>query len=248
VDDPPRFAITYAPQPLSRASAAAVTDVLMQAHRRLGVSVRTGETTYEVRFVVEAPDADAARARASQALRDALVAAGQPVAGRADLAPVEVERVEPSPGAPRRVGGLPPQLPVRAVTLPSGAVLRATCEGGLGDWTVQLDDEQAWSGRSLPGVLGEALDLEDHDDPHMEQALRELAGRRIEGRWRFACPCCEEPTLDEPPPGTYDICERCGWEDDGVEYRGGANGESLLEARARWGPHRVSKAGRRRRR
>jgi hypothetical protein len=53
----------------------------------------------------------------------------------------------------------------------------------------------------------------------------------------FACPCCRFFTLDEPPPGTFDICEVCGWEDDNVqfddpEFRGGANSSSLNEYRA----------------
>jgi hypothetical protein len=52
---------------------------------------------------------------------------------------------------------------------------------------------------------------------------------------KFACPCCGYETLDEEPPGTYDICEICFWEDDGVQYkdpdyRGGANHVSLREA------------------
>ncbi|ETR68050.1 MAG: hypothetical protein OMM_10927 [Candidatus Magnetoglobus multicellularis str. Araruama] len=43
--------------------------------------------------------------------------------------------------------------------------------------------------------------------------------------------------IDEKPPGTYEICGLCGWEDDSVQfkdpdadYEGGANGESLREA------------------
>lgn len=48
------------------------------------------------------------------------------------------------------------------------------------------------------------------------------------------CPCCGHWTLDEL--GHYDICEVCFWEDDPIQfddptYRGGANEESLLEAR-----------------
>jgi Cysteine-rich CPCC len=65
----------------------------------------------------------------------------------------------------------------------------------------------------------------------------------VEGR--FACPCCGHLRLDEPPPGTYDIRKECGWEDDYVQfhdltYRGGANTESLREARenyVRYGWH-----------
>ena len=59
---------------------------------------------------------------------------------------------------------------------------------------------------------------------------------------RFPCPCCGELTLDEEPPGTYDICKECGWEDDNVqfhdpEYRGGANTQSLREARENYAKH-----------
>jgi len=51
----------------------------------------------------------------------------------------------------------------------------------------------------------------------------------------YTCPCCGYKTLEEKPPGTYEICELCGWEDDFVQfkdpdYEGGANGESLREA------------------
>jgi hypothetical protein len=54
---------------------------------------------------------------------------------------------------------------------------------------------------------------------------------------RFACPCCGFITLLEEPPGTYEICGICGWEDDYVQFRdpdfrGGANHESLREARS----------------
>ena len=54
---------------------------------------------------------------------------------------------------------------------------------------------------------------------------------------RFACPCCGYLTIDEEPPGTFEICPVCGWEDDDVQfrnpsYRGGANAVSLEEARA----------------
>jgi hypothetical protein len=53
---------------------------------------------------------------------------------------------------------------------------------------------------------------------------------------KFACPCCEFLTLDEPPPGTFLICPVCHWEDDNVQFcdphvSGGANFMSLDEAR-----------------
>jgi len=52
----------------------------------------------------------------------------------------------------------------------------------------------------------------------------------------WPCPCCGFLTLEEQPPGTYDICPVCFWEDDPVQfddadYGGGANVVSLNEAR-----------------
>lgn len=52
----------------------------------------------------------------------------------------------------------------------------------------------------------------------------------------YTCPCCGYLTFDEEPPGTFEICPVCGWEDDEVQFRdqtynGGANMVSLEEAR-----------------
>ena len=49
----------------------------------------------------------------------------------------------------------------------------------------------------------------------------------------FPCPCCGYLTLSEPP-GSYDICPICFWEDDVVQLRfvtlsGGANTVSLVD-------------------
>jgi Cysteine-rich CPCC len=57
------------------------------------------------------------------------------------------------------------------------------------------------------------------------------------------CPCCEFLTLSEEPPGTYEICPVCYWEDDGVQYddpdyEGGANHTSLNQAK-----HNLSEFG-----
>ena len=54
---------------------------------------------------------------------------------------------------------------------------------------------------------------------------------------RYACPCCGFFTLPLPPPGSYALCPVCDWEDDGVQFadpdhEGGANAESLNQARA----------------
>jgi hypothetical protein len=49
----------------------------------------------------------------------------------------------------------------------------------------------------------------------------------------YPCPACGFVTFDEPP-GSYNLCAVCDWEDDGVQLRfpsmrGGANSESLFE-------------------
>ncbi|MFD2368016.1 DUF6984 family protein [Pseudoduganella sp. GCM10020061] len=51
------------------------------------------------------------------------------------------------------------------------------------------------------------------------------------------CPCCGQPTITEV--GAYEICHLCKWEDDPVHstdpyYPGGANQNSLLQARDAW--------------
>src|SRR4051812_45725828 len=51
----------------------------------------------------------------------------------------------------------------------------------------------------------------------------------------YPCPCCGYLTFDEPP-GSYDICRVCGWEDDALQLEfattlaGGANALTLFEA------------------
>ena len=51
---------------------------------------------------------------------------------------------------------------------------------------------------------------------------------------KYPCPSCGYLMFAEPP-GSYDICKICFWEDDSVQlrdphYRGGANAPSLLES------------------
>jgi len=53
---------------------------------------------------------------------------------------------------------------------------------------------------------------------------------------RFPCPCCGHVVFDEPP-GSYEICGVCFWEDDNIQlrwpdYSGGANRLSLIESQA----------------
>jgi len=50
---------------------------------------------------------------------------------------------------------------------------------------------------------------------------------------RFPCPCCGFLMFTEPP-GSYEICQICRWEDDPLQLnnphmRGGANSESLWD-------------------
>lgn len=56
---------------------------------------------------------------------------------------------------------------------------------------------------------------------------------------KYPCVCCGNMTMRNKPPGTYEICSVCGWEDDPVQYRcpefaGGANSLSLDQAREAW--------------
>lgn len=53
----------------------------------------------------------------------------------------------------------------------------------------------------------------------------------MEENEKYPCPSCGFLVFSEPP-GSYDICEICGWEDDHVQLatpglKGGANGGSL---------------------
>jgi rubredoxin len=53
---------------------------------------------------------------------------------------------------------------------------------------------------------------------------------------RYPCPVCGFLTFTEEPPGTYDICPVCFWEDDPVQaqdpdFEGGANSVSMNVAK-----------------
>lgn len=53
---------------------------------------------------------------------------------------------------------------------------------------------------------------------------------------KYKCPCCGYFTLSEEPPGTFEICPVCYWEDDNVQfndptYPNGANEICLEDAK-----------------
>lgn len=52
---------------------------------------------------------------------------------------------------------------------------------------------------------------------------------------KYACNCCGYLTLDEMPPGTFDICPVCFWEDEFEEDENtsvlGPNPVNLAQAR-----------------
>lgn len=53
---------------------------------------------------------------------------------------------------------------------------------------------------------------------------------------KYRCLCCGYFTLSSEPPGTFEICPVCYWEDDNVQFEdpnfeGGANEVSLSIAR-----------------
>ena len=53
---------------------------------------------------------------------------------------------------------------------------------------------------------------------------------------KFKCPCCGYFTYSEKPNNTFQLCEVCFWEDDGIQfndplYEDGANKVNLEQAR-----------------
>lgn len=65
----------------------------------------------------------------------------------------------------------------------------------------------------------------------------------------FPCPCCGYLIFDEPP-GSYDICEICFWEDDALQLEfattldGGANSMTLEDAQKAFAQTTAKSAGR----
>lgn len=62
---------------------------------------------------------------------------------------------------------------------------------------------------------------------------------------KHPCPCCGYHTLREQPPGTFQTCPVCLWDDDNIQfedptYEGGANRVSLRQARKSFRRHGAS--------
>lgn len=55
---------------------------------------------------------------------------------------------------------------------------------------------------------------------------------------KYSCLCCGYKTLEEKPPGTFEICPICYWEDDLSD--GGANNLTLREAKENFKRYGVS--------
>ena len=96
-----------------------------------------------------------------------------------------------------------------------------------------------------PDNMSEWVEISDMQDrlqydvkrpPFTEQdVLEKIQQAARQATMKYTCPCCGYKTLDEEPPGTYDICAICFWEDDPVQfddpdYEGGANRLSLKTA------------------
>ncbi len=221
-----------------------LAEALHRSDRRIGVVTGGNEDGMHLSVLTPGRDERAAR---DHALR--LTSAALETLDRANLlAGLEVRGVTPlrvRPGGVRRVAA-PSSLAYREVSIPDGRVLSAACEGPLGEWVVFLTDapERVLTGRGLPSVLHELFEFDwGKPRPWIRGVIEELAGQPTRHGIRYACPCCDQLTLRDPPPGTYAICRACRWEDDNAQFRepdlpGGASRISLRTARenfARYG-------------
>jgi Cysteine-rich CPCC len=117
---------------------------------------------------------------------------------------------------------------------------------GIPDWSTE---RPLIRGDLDSALLALGLHQEDFEDAFSD-AYRDWLARRPAAP-RFPCPCCGFLTLAEEPPGTFEICEVCGWEDDAVQfhdhaYEGGANHSlSLDQARTNYAETGSSRMDRR---
>jgi hypothetical protein len=131
---------------------------------------------------------------------------------------------------------------------PTGEDVVLNYEGPEGDWLVSVRgaSDQPASSRSLYQALWNALGLSGEDGSEWaDEAANTVVGVETPVGRRFPCPCCDLLTLDDRPPGTFEICPVCGWEDDGLQFvdmerEGGANRISLDQARENYREFGVS--------
>jgi Cysteine-rich CPCC len=105
---------------------------------------------------------------------------------------------------------------------------------GPGHFNVLLDTD---SGFVALDVMSETIvAVEVLDRPDVKQILDvAFPLPNADRATRLACPSCGFLTVPGSSYGSYNICELCSWEDDGVQLAnpacgGGANRESLIEA------------------
>ena len=223
--------------PPAREARDRLDETLHRSDRHIGVITAGHERGLRLAILFLSDDANAARAKAM-----ALVTAALDRVGLGELVPdVEVGEVI---GRPLLPGGahpvdIAPTLSYSATKLPDGRLLSAAFEDETEEWFAYTDDdpECVMSGRVLGQVLHELLALPwGKKEEWFYEAIGALAGQMTSDGIRYPCPCCSHLTLDEAPGGSHAICGVCCWEDDGVQlrdpdYRGGANGMSLNEAR-----------------
>jgi Cysteine-rich CPCC len=213
------------------------------ADRRLGViqhGTERGELSLTLLFS-DARDEAAAAERARTLVSRVTAELGLDPKGAGAHRILGTESRRRHPGFPRQVPW-PDEAESRAAVLPSGGTLLAAHEGPLGDWIVCIAgaEGEAWKGRDLMAALSELLELpHGKKEPWVYELIADLAGRETGEGIRYACPCCDHFTLEEPPAGSFAICPVCWWEDDNFQfsdpsYPGGANSPSLTKARSNY--------------
>lgn len=136
----------------------------------------------------------------------------------------------------------------RIHTLPDGRQLRSTYEGEPVGWVVCVvgREDSPVAARDVHDALVDLLELDDRQWPEwFIEAANDLGAHDTPLGRRYPCPCCGHLTLAQPPTGTYEICDVCFWEDDGIQFRdldyeGGANRVSLSQARQNYREHGAS--------
>jgi hypothetical protein len=115
--------------------------------------------------------------------------------------------------------------------------LMAAMEKPDADWIQAFHDQWACLEENYATSLVKKLPSPTASDQIVRHALTAMTRllAAVPGH-RFTCPCCGHIVFDEPP-GSYEVCPICFWEDDDVQLRhpamsGGANKPSLINAQA----------------